>query len=205
MRCQTRRNVSAACLGPRHIRHNSFPSGSFSRCHLQAGSGYLTGSQYSTSMYTGTQARTGVFTRVHTHTHMAAFSFFQGGKYSPTRTRVAWLSLAPSRWFNHHCKPATCLSTAPGRSIAHPPPKAKLWTRTTIRNRCTSRLQMCASGKVCGDYLDSALHSPVSAWELLRKWNNKVQIRDCESPVGAQDQRTDQPWAHTAGIWHVRK
>lgn len=69
MRSQTRQNGSAACSRLRYIRHNSFPSGSFSLSQsLQTVAGYVTGSQYSTSMYTGTQACTGVFTCIHMHT-----------------------------------------------------------------------------------------------------------------------------------------
>lgn len=82
MQFQMRQNESAACFRRRYIRHSSFPSGSFSLSYsLSTISGYLTGSQYSTSMYTSTRRAWGVFTCV--HMHMAACTL---RKYSPTET-----------------------------------------------------------------------------------------------------------------------
>lgn len=71
---QTRQDGSTACFRLRYIRHDSFPSGSFSLSQSLDGIRLLDRGHYSISMYTGTQACTEVFTCVHMHT--AAFTFF---------------------------------------------------------------------------------------------------------------------------------
>lgn len=72
---QTRQDGSTACFRLRYIRHDSFPSGSFSLSQSLDGIRLL--DRGYSSMYTGTQACTEVFPCVHmcTHAH-GCFHFF---------------------------------------------------------------------------------------------------------------------------------
>lgn len=125
---------------------------------------------------------TGVHWRLHMCTHAYGCFCFKEGSTAPQRPEQFsfHLPLADDSTTIAVYKPACPLPQGDrplypsheSQALDKDDHETQVQTKTAdvcISDDVSGRLQMCASGKVCRDYLDSDLCSPVRAHEVLRK------------------------------------